>query len=31
MQQMMRGMAGNMPAGGGMGGGMPPGGGKFPF
>ena len=31
MQQMMRGMAGNMPTGGGMGGGMPPGGGKFPF
>lgn len=31
MQQMMRGMAGNMPSGGGMGGGMPPGGGKFPF
>ena len=31
MQQMMRGMAGNMPSGGGMGGGLPPGGGKFPF
>jgi signal recognition particle subunit SRP54 len=31
MQQMMRGMAGNIPSGGGMGGGMPPGGGKFPF
>jgi signal recognition particle subunit SRP54 len=31
MQQVMRGMAGNMPSGGGMGGGMPPGCGKFPF